>query len=53
MFLGGWVGGWVGGWRKVKAILRIANSNEKHYTVQALNFEPKVKTWLEKFGSNT
>jgi hypothetical protein len=33
MFLGGWVGGWVGGWMygwmEVKAILRIAYSNQK------------------------
>jgi hypothetical protein len=37
MFLGGWmdgwvdgwVGGWVGGWVEVKAVLRIAYSNQK------------------------
>jgi hypothetical protein len=33
MFLGGWVGGWVdgwvGGWVGVKAVLRIAYSNQK------------------------
>ena len=25
----GWVGGWVGGWVEVKAVLRIAYSNQK------------------------
>jgi hypothetical protein len=25
----GWVGRWVGGWVEVKAVLRIANSNQK------------------------
>jgi hypothetical protein len=26
----GWVDGWVGGWVGVKAVLRIAYSNQKH-----------------------
>jgi hypothetical protein len=25
----GWVGGWMGGWMEVKAVLRIAYSNQK------------------------
>jgi hypothetical protein len=29
MFLGGWMGGWMDGWVVVKAILRIAYSNQK------------------------
>jgi hypothetical protein len=29
MFLGGWVDGWVDGWVGVKAVLRIAYSNQK------------------------
>jgi hypothetical protein len=29
MFLGGWMDGWVGGWVGVKAVLRIAYSNQK------------------------
>jgi hypothetical protein len=28
-WMGGWVGGWVGGWMEVKAVLRIAYSNQK------------------------
>ena len=27
--MGGWMGGWVGGWMDVKAVLRIAYSNQK------------------------
>jgi hypothetical protein len=27
--MGGWVDGWVGGWVGVKAVLRIAYSNQK------------------------
>jgi hypothetical protein len=27
--MGGWVGGWMGGWLEVKAVLRIAYSNQK------------------------
>jgi hypothetical protein len=27
--MGGWVGGWMGGWVGVKAVLRIAYSNQK------------------------
>jgi hypothetical protein len=30
MFLDGWVDGWVGGWMGVKAVLRIAYSNQKN-----------------------
>jgi hypothetical protein len=29
MFLDGWMDGWVGGWMGVKAVLRIAYSNQK------------------------
>jgi hypothetical protein len=29
MFLGEWMGGWVDGWMDVKAVLRIAYSNQK------------------------
>jgi hypothetical protein len=29
MFLDGWVDGWMGGWVEVKAVLRIAYSNQK------------------------
>jgi hypothetical protein len=44
MFLDGWVGGWVGGWMEgwmggwveVKAVLRIAYSNQKHIQVTSL-----------------
>jgi hypothetical protein len=28
-WMGGWMGGWVGGWMEVKAVLRIAYSNQK------------------------
>jgi hypothetical protein len=28
-WVGGWVGGWMGGWVEVKAVLRIAYSNQK------------------------
>jgi hypothetical protein len=27
--VGGWMGGWVDGWVEVKAVLRIAYSNQK------------------------
>jgi hypothetical protein len=27
----GWMGGWVDGWMEVKAVLSIANSNQKYY----------------------
>jgi hypothetical protein len=27
--MGGWVDGWMGGWMEVKAVLRIAYSNQK------------------------
>jgi hypothetical protein len=27
--VGGWIGGWMGGWMEVKAVLRIAYSNQK------------------------
>jgi hypothetical protein len=45
MFLDGWVGGWVGGWMGVKAVLRIAYSNQKfvdNNVTQLVNFA----TWL-------
>jgi hypothetical protein len=29
MFLDGWMGGWMDGWVGVKAVLRIAYSNQK------------------------
>jgi hypothetical protein len=29
MFLDGWMDGWMGGWVGVKAVLRIAYSNQK------------------------
>jgi hypothetical protein len=29
MFLGGWMDGWVGGWMEVKAVSRVAYSNQK------------------------
>jgi hypothetical protein len=29
MFLDGWMGGWMGGWVGVKAVLRIAYSNQQ------------------------
>jgi hypothetical protein len=29
MFLDGWMDGWMGGWVEVKAVLRIAYSNQK------------------------
>jgi hypothetical protein len=29
MFLDGWVDGWMDGWMEVKAVLRIAYSNQK------------------------
>jgi hypothetical protein len=32
MFLGGWVDGWVDGWVGVKAVLRIAYSNQKYFS---------------------
>jgi hypothetical protein len=28
--MGGWMGGWVDGWMGVKAVLRIAYSNQKN-----------------------
>jgi hypothetical protein len=28
--MGGWVDGWMGGWMEVKAVLRIAYSNQKN-----------------------
>ena len=28
-WMDGWVGGWVGGWVEVKAVLRIAYSNQQ------------------------
>ena len=28
-WVGGWVGGWMGGWMDVKAVSRIAYSNQK------------------------
>jgi hypothetical protein len=31
MFLDGWVDGWMGGWVGVKAVLRIAYSNQKSH----------------------
>jgi hypothetical protein len=34
--MGGWVDGWVGGWVGVKAVLRIAYSNQKHTKKQCL-----------------
>jgi hypothetical protein len=34
--MGGWVDGWVDGWVGVKAVLRIAYSNQKYSSV---NFE--------------
>jgi hypothetical protein len=37
----GWVGGWMGGWVGVKAVLRIACSNQK-YLVDFL-------AWLDKY----
>jgi hypothetical protein len=40
MFLDGWVDGWVGGWMDgwmgVKAVLRIAYSNQKLYKYNGL-----------------
>jgi hypothetical protein len=33
MFLGGWVDGWIDGWMGVKAVLRIAYSNQKFVNV--------------------
>jgi hypothetical protein len=32
-WMDGWVGGWVGGWMGVKAVLRIAYSNQKEQGV--------------------
>jgi hypothetical protein len=29
-WMNGWVDGWMGGWMEVKAVLRIANSNQKY-----------------------
>jgi hypothetical protein len=29
-WMDGWMGGWVGGWVEVKAVLRIAYSNQKY-----------------------
>jgi hypothetical protein len=34
----GWVGGWVGGWVEVKAVLRIAYSNQKPNLEKSNNF---------------
>jgi hypothetical protein len=33
MFLGGWMDGWMDGWVEVKAVLRIAYSNQKKTSV--------------------
>ena len=30
-WVGGWMDGWVGGWMDVKAVLRIAYSNQQEY----------------------
>jgi hypothetical protein len=32
-----WVGGWMGGWMEVKAVLRIAYSNQKYVTTFMIN----------------
>jgi hypothetical protein len=46
MFLGGWVGGWVDGWVGVKAVLRIAYSNQKLPRLQpfmgVMKFAPQI-----------
>jgi hypothetical protein len=44
MFLGDWMGGWVDGWLGVKAILRIAYSNQKYF------FSIKRSRHAENFG---
>jgi hypothetical protein len=36
MFLDGWMGGWMDGWVGVKAVLRIAYSNQKFDKVRLL-----------------
>ena len=33
----GWVDGWMGGWMDVKAVLRIAYSNQKSLTLNCVN----------------
>jgi hypothetical protein len=38
MFLGGWVGGWMDGWMVVKAVLKIAYSNQKLALKKDLTF---------------
>jgi hypothetical protein len=44
-WMGGWVGGWMDGWMEVKAVLRIAYSNQK----QSLSkfFDPQALFALE------
>jgi hypothetical protein len=53
MFLGGWVdgwvGGWMGGWVVVKAVLRIAYSNQKS-TVELSDYLPTYMSNFELFN---
>ena len=39
-WVGGWVGGWMGGWVEVKAVLRIAYSNQKYNWFEAVFTHP-------------
>ena len=41
-WVGGWVGGWMDGWMDVKAVLRIAYSNQKGKKDLFLAFESRL-----------
>jgi hypothetical protein len=45
MYLDGWMDGWMGGWMEVKAVLRIAFSNQKN-----IIFSDPGKTFFESDG---
>jgi hypothetical protein len=49
--MGGWVDGWVDGWVGVKAVLRIAYSNQKFIAVQKLPKFLRNSFELKKFDN--
>jgi hypothetical protein len=49
MFLDGWMGGWVDGWVGVKAVLRIAYSNQKPMKMLWLGIKANTKPKKEFF----
>ena len=42
----GWMGGWVGGWMDVKAVLRIAYSNQKEHLLYLMHLHVHFKAGL-------